>query len=212
MGQSDAAAAFDWLRIETERAYERPASEVTGNASDGGERRPPGVAGMVGSVRYQIYDAPDAPVIFMASERHFWQKFCDPVGRSDLFERFPGRVDRRSRARQRRAPDALVEISRRVRRPNGSSSVSSTTYRSLPVNTSKSLPADPQFIARLPWLREADLGADQCRFQPGSTAAWLRRGGVHRRRASTRSTLAAVLGLDESEIDELSSRRCLRSG
>ena len=93
----------DWLRIETERAYERPASEVTGNASDGGERRPPGVAGMVGSVRYQIYDARDAPVIFMASERHFWQKFCDAVGRSDLFERFPGESIADHAARQRRA-------------------------------------------------------------------------------------------------------------
>nr|MDT0664209.1 CoA transferase [Micromonospora sp. DSM 115978] len=31
IAQSDAAAALDWMRIETYRAYERPADEVTGN-------------------------------------------------------------------------------------------------------------------------------------------------------------------------------------
>ena len=39
IAQSDASAYFDWYRIETERAYQRPADEVTGNASDDGERR-----------------------------------------------------------------------------------------------------------------------------------------------------------------------------
>ena len=42
IAQSDAAAAMDWLRSETWRAYERPESEVTGNKSDGYERRAPG--------------------------------------------------------------------------------------------------------------------------------------------------------------------------
>src|SRR5438874_5743994 len=35
VAQSDAAAAIDWLRSETYRAYERPEDEVTGNKSDG---------------------------------------------------------------------------------------------------------------------------------------------------------------------------------
>src|SRR5213080_317408 len=34
VAQSDAAAYMDWYRIETWKAYERPESEVTGNASD----------------------------------------------------------------------------------------------------------------------------------------------------------------------------------
>ena len=41
IAQSDAAAAIDWYRIETVQAYERPESEVTGNASDNYERRAP---------------------------------------------------------------------------------------------------------------------------------------------------------------------------
>src|SRR5437868_2537031 len=44
VAQSDAAAAMDWLRSSTWRAYERPESAVTGNKSDGYERRPPGTA------------------------------------------------------------------------------------------------------------------------------------------------------------------------
>ena len=42
IAQSDAAAAMDWLRSETYKAYERPESEVTGNKADGYERRAPG--------------------------------------------------------------------------------------------------------------------------------------------------------------------------
>src|SRR3954464_7577974 len=46
IAQSDAAAAFDWYRGESHKAYERPQTEVTGNASDGYERRPVATAGM----------------------------------------------------------------------------------------------------------------------------------------------------------------------
>src|SRR4051794_931457 len=67
IAQSDAAAAFDWYREESFRAYERPESEVTGNKSDDYARRAPGVAGMAGGVRYQVYAAADGHVLFMAS-------------------------------------------------------------------------------------------------------------------------------------------------
>ena len=90
VAQSDAAAAFDWLRIETYRAYQRPQEEVTGNASDGYERRPPGTGGMAEAVRYQFYASSDGYVLFMASERKFWQNFCSAVGREDLFAAKPG--------------------------------------------------------------------------------------------------------------------------
>src|SRR5438445_7168068 len=39
VAQSDAAAAIDWLRSETYRAYERPDDEVTGNKADNFARR-----------------------------------------------------------------------------------------------------------------------------------------------------------------------------
>ncbi len=90
VAQSDSAAAFDWYREETYRAYERPESEVTGNASDDYVRREPAIAGMRGGVRYQVYASSDGYVLFMASEQHFWKKFCDAVDRPELFERWPG--------------------------------------------------------------------------------------------------------------------------
>ena len=91
IAQSDAAAAMDWYRSETWRAYERPESEVTGNKADDYERREPGTAGMIEGVRYQVYEAKDGRyVLFMASEQAFWKNFSDAVGRPDLFERWPG--------------------------------------------------------------------------------------------------------------------------
>ncbi|HEY4376083.1 MAG TPA: CoA transferase, partial [Acidimicrobiales bacterium] len=59
LAQSDAAAAMDWYRSESFRAYERPESEVTGNKADNYERRAPGTAGMVEGVRYQVYETSD---------------------------------------------------------------------------------------------------------------------------------------------------------
>ena len=91
VAQSDAAAAMDWYRSETWRAYERPESEVTGNKADDYERREPGTAGMIEGVRYQVYEAKDGRyVLFMASEQAFWKNFCEAVDRTDLFERWPG--------------------------------------------------------------------------------------------------------------------------
>src|SRR3954465_9623206 len=90
IAQSDEAAAFDWLRSETWKAYERPESEVTGNEADNFERRAPGTAGMEEGVRYQFYASSDGHVLFMASQREFWKNFCAGVGRMGLFERWPG--------------------------------------------------------------------------------------------------------------------------
>ena len=91
IAQSDAAAAMDWYRSETWKAYERPESEVTGNKADDYERREPGTAGMVEGVRYQVYEAKDGRyVLFMASEQVFWKNFCEAVDRVELFERWPG--------------------------------------------------------------------------------------------------------------------------
>ena len=73
IAQSDAAAAMDWYRSETWKAYERPESEVTGNKSDNYERRAPGTAGMQEGVRYQIYESSDGHILFMASEQEFWR-------------------------------------------------------------------------------------------------------------------------------------------
>jgi crotonobetainyl-CoA:carnitine CoA-transferase CaiB-like acyl-CoA transferase len=164
VAQSDAAAAVDWLRSETYRAYERPADEVTGNASDGYRRRAPGTAGMRDGVRYNIYRTKDGHVLFMASEREFWKNFCEGVGRPDLFASHPGAkyadhavgdVALRRELREiflGRTSDEWIEFGGRVNTPIA------------PVNTPQTLAGDPQFQARLPWVPQERLGADQLPF------------------------------------------------
>jgi crotonobetainyl-CoA:carnitine CoA-transferase CaiB-like acyl-CoA transferase len=164
LAQSDCAAAFDWYRSETYRSYERPEDEVTGNPSDDYERRPAATAGMRDGVRYQIYASKDGHVLFMASEQEFWRNFCDGVGRTDLFERWPGsryadhaRGNRELQSQLRdifatRTSADWVEFGGQVNTPIA------------PVNTPKTLPADPQFHSRLDWIPADRLGADQLPF------------------------------------------------
>ncbi|HEY8216009.1 MAG TPA: CoA transferase [Acidimicrobiia bacterium] len=161
IAQSDAAAYMDWYRSESWRAYERPESEVTGNASDNYERRPPGTAGMREGVRYQIYETKDGHVLFMASEREFWENFCRGVERMDLFERWPGekfadhaRGNKELHAELRdifktRTSSEWITWSNEVNTPIA------------PVNTPKTIADDPQFQERLPWIPRERLGADE---------------------------------------------------
>ncbi|CAN5643705.1 CaiB/BaiF CoA-transferase family protein [soil metagenome] len=161
IAQSDAAAAMDWLRSETYRAYERPAEEVTGNAADDHERREPGTGGMRHGVRYQFYASTDGHILFMASEQKFWRNFCDGVGRPDLFERFPGstyadharfNIELRTELREifaTRSTADWVRFGGEADTPIA------------PVNTPRTIAEDPQFRDRLPWVPAAAVGADQ---------------------------------------------------
>jgi len=162
IAQSDAAAAMDWYRSETWKAYERPESEVTGNKADDYERRAPGTAGMIEGVRYQVYEAEDGRyVLFMASEQSFWKNFCEAVGRLDLFERWPGsrfadhaRNNTELRGELRdifltRSASEWIEFGVTANFPVG------------PVNTPQTIADDPQFADRFRWFPRATLGADQ---------------------------------------------------
>jgi crotonobetainyl-CoA:carnitine CoA-transferase CaiB-like acyl-CoA transferase len=204
LAQSDCAAAFDWYRSETWRAYERPESEVTGNASDGYERRAPGTGGMREGVRYQIYASSDGHVLFMASEQAFWKNFCEAVDRPDLFERWPGstyadhaRGNRELQAELRdifvtKTSKEWVEFGGEVNTPIA------------PVNTPKTLPDDPQFADRFDWLPAAHLGADQLGFPVKFTGDPLPipdrapTPGQH-----TEAVLRAVCGYDDETLASL---------
>ena len=202
LAQSDAAAAMDWYRSETWRAYERPQSEVTGNKADDYERRAPGTAGMVEGVRYQVYETADGShVLFMASEQAFWKNFCEGVDRVDLFERWPGSKyadhARGNRELQRELRDifrtktaaAWLEFGGRVNTPIA------------PVNTPRTLLEDPQFADRFPLLPASDMGADQLftplhfvgeELPPPAKAPTV---GEH-----TEAVLRSVLGYDDNQI------------
>ncbi|HEY2813650.1 MAG TPA: CoA transferase [Acidimicrobiales bacterium] len=204
IAQSDAAAAMDWLRSETYKAYERPEDEVTGNASDNYERRLPGTAGMRNGVRYQFYETKDGYILFQASEREFWENFCRGIDRADLFERFPGsqyadhavgNVELRTTLRdifRQRTSTEWVELGERVNTPI------------VNVNTPKTLADDPQFQDRMPWLPRSVLGNDQLpspiklvgEMLPMPTKAPTP--GQH-----TDEVLRDVLGYDDSRMAEL---------
>ena len=202
LAQSDAAAAFDWYRSETWRAYERPESEVTGNKADGYERRAPGTAGMVEGVRYQVYETKEGShVLFMASEQAFWKNFCEAVGRTDLFERWPGSKyadhARGNRELRRELRDIFrtktsvewLEFGGRVNTPIA------------PVNTPKTLLDDPQFADRFPLLPAAELGTDQLFTPLHFVGEQLPRparaptAGQH-----TEEVLQSILGYDDARI------------
>lgn len=161
LAQSDAAAYMDWYRIESERAYLRPEDEVTGNPSDDYERRPAGLAGMWEGVRYQIYEASDGHVLFMASEQAFWKNFCEGVGRTELFERWPGSKfadhARGNKELQRELRDIFK--SRTQREWLEFSNTHNTPIA--PVNTPATVGDDPQFAHRLPFLPIDEVGAEQ---------------------------------------------------
>jgi crotonobetainyl-CoA:carnitine CoA-transferase CaiB-like acyl-CoA transferase len=204
IAQSDAAAAMDWLRSETWRAYGRPESEVTGNRSDGYERRAPGTAGMRDGVRYQFYRSKDGFVLLMASEREFWRNFCEGVGRADLFERYPGSQYADHARGNVELRNELVDIFASRTTAEWIELGIRVNTAIAPVNTPRTIADDPQFQTRMPWLPAARLGADMLptpiRFLdedlPMPTKA--PELGQH-----TDDILRDVLGYDDDTVDRL---------
>ena len=162
IAQSDAAAAMDWYRSETWKAYERPESEVTGNKADDYERREPGTAGMVEGVRYQVYEAKDGRyVLFMASEQAFWKNFCGSVDRMDLFEHWPGSKFADHARNNLELRRELRDIFRTRTATEWIAFGTEADFPVAPVNSPKTITTDPQFEDRFHWMGRDRLGADQ---------------------------------------------------
>ena len=204
IAQSDAAAAMDWLRSETYKAYERPESEVTGNKADNYERRAPGTAGMRDGVRYQFYESADGHVLFMASEREFWENFCNGIDRPDLFEEHPGSQYADHARGNTKLRAELVEIFRSRTTAEWLALANSANAPIAPVNTPKTLADDPQFQDRLPWIPKEQVGTDQVpspikvideEWAPPTKAPVA---GQH-----TEAVLRDILGYDAGRIAEL---------
>ena len=205
LAQSDAAAAFDWYRSETWRAYERPESEVTGNTADDYERRAPGTAGMVEGVRYQVYETKDGShVLFMASEQAFWKNFCEAVGRVDLFERWPGSKFADHARGNRELRRELRDIFRTKTSQEWIDFADEHNTTIAPANTAQTVRHDPQFQDRFRWVSYDDAGADMLLFPlhvegeelPVPTKA--PEVGEH-----TDAVLRDVLGYDDAKVAQL---------
>ena len=165
IAQSDAAAYFDWYRIESYQAHRRPLDEVYGNKADNYERRAPGTKGMKEGVRYQVHPTKDGKhVLFMASEQAFWKNFCEGVDRMELFEKWPGNVygDHAKGNKElhkilndifmTRTADEWIDFGNKVNTPIG------------PVNTPENIVDDPQFQHRMPWISKDILDADMLQY------------------------------------------------
>jgi len=204
LGQSDAAAYMDWYRIESWLAYERPESEVTGNKSDDYERRAPGTAGMKEGVRYQIYEAADGFVLFMASEQAFWKSFCACVGRMDLFEKWPGAKfadhARNNRALQAELRDLFKTKSCREWLRLGEEK----NFPIAPVNSPKSITRDPQFQERFPLYPVEGHGAEMLPFPVKFAGEALPEPSMAPQVGEhTQEVLSGVLGYDAARLDAL---------
>jgi crotonobetainyl-CoA:carnitine CoA-transferase CaiB-like acyl-CoA transferase len=204
LAQSDAAAYMDWYRIESVRAYLRPEDEVTGNASDNYERRPAGLAGMWGGVRYQAYETKDGHVLFMASERAFWKNFCEGIDRTDLFEKWPGSkfADHARNNLELQAELKAIFLTRSVKEWLDFGNEYNTPLA--PFNTQASLADDPQFQARMGFLPIEAVGCEQLPLpvfvngEPLPVPTMAPTVGQH-----TDEVMAEVLGKDAAEIAKL---------
>ncbi len=205
IAQSDAAAAMDWYRSESWKAYERPEDEVTGNASDNYVRRAPGTAGMRDGVRYQFYEASDGGfVLLQASEREFWENFCKGIDRYELFEANPGakfadhavgNVPLRRELKEiflTRTARQWVDLGLEINVPI------------INVNTPQTLADDPQFQDRFPWIPAERLGCEQ---QPSPIKYLDVEVPVPTKAPTvgqhTDEVLADLLGLDDAAISAL---------
>jgi crotonobetainyl-CoA:carnitine CoA-transferase CaiB-like acyl-CoA transferase len=204
IAQSDAAAYFDWYRIETWRNYERPQEEVYGNEADDGERRAPGVGGMRGGVRYQIYASSDGHVLFMASEQSFWKNFCEGIGRMDLFEKWPGTTYGSHARGNLELQEELTKIfgSRTSAEWIAFGDEHNTTIA--PVNTPQSILSDPQFVHRFTWVPKEEVDADMLgypvKFEGGDLPA---PGPAPSAGQHSEEVLREVAGYDEERIQKM---------
>jgi crotonobetainyl-CoA:carnitine CoA-transferase CaiB-like acyl-CoA transferase len=210
VAQSDAAAYFDWYRIETWRSYQRPEDEVHGNAADGGERRAPGIGGMRGGVRYQVYPSSDGHVLFMASEQEFWKNFCSGLGRPELFERWPGTTYGDHARGNVELQGLLTEVfgSRTTAEWVRFSSEHNTPIA--PVNTPKSILEDPQFRHRFTWFPTEQVDADMLGYPVKIASADL---PVPSRAPSpgqhSEEVLREVAGYDAERLERIRAARVL---
>ena len=164
LAQSDAAAAFDWYRGETYRAYERPESEVTGNKSDDYVRREPAIAGMRGGVRYALVRV-DRRLRALHVER---AALLEEVLRGRrpyrLFEKWPGSQYGDHARGNLEMQAELTEIFKAKTTAEWIDFGIEVNVPIAPIYTPHTVQHDPQFLDRMEWFPADVLGADQLPF------------------------------------------------
>jgi crotonobetainyl-CoA:carnitine CoA-transferase CaiB-like acyl-CoA transferase len=143
-------------------------------------------------------------VLFMASERQFWENFCAGVDRRDLFERWPGEryADHARGNEELRGELERIFAGRTTAQWVAFAGEVNTPI--CPVNDATSILSDPHFLHRFPWIPAERAGADLMPVPvavDGEVLPDLPRAptvGEH-----TAGILADVLGYRPDEIAEL---------
>ena len=159
MAEADAAALWSASRV-TQAAARR----ARGARGEKVELAPhPGLAqgqnALTEDVRYQYYKCADGRhVLFMASERKFWENFGNAVGRPDIPVRYPSAevADHMYGNRELRAE--LVEIFATRDQAEWVALGMSANFPCVPGHVGGELLDDPQFQARTRWLPAEEHG------------------------------------------------------
>jgi len=112
-------------------------------------------------VRYQMYEAEDGHVLFMASEQAFWRNFCKGVDRMDLFDRWPGAKYADHAKGNTELQRELQAIFRTKTCQEWLAFSEEHTTTIAPVNTPANIGDDPQFRHRMGFYPIESLGCEQ---------------------------------------------------
>ncbi len=140
----------------------------------------------------------------MASERAFWENFCRGTGRLDLFEKWPGSRYADHAIGNRELQAELREIFKTKTSQEWLEFGSEHNTPIAPVNSPKTIAADPQFRDRFPLYAHEEHGTDMLPFpvkflgeeMPAPTRAPTV--GEH-----NEEVLSGVLGYDAGRIAKL---------
>ncbi|MGH9027615.1 MAG: CaiB/BaiF CoA transferase family protein [Acidimicrobiia bacterium] len=162
------------------------------------------------SVRYQYYaTADDRFVLFQASERHFFERFCRAIGREDLLEREPGAEFGEHARGDRELRQALAAIFATRTQAEWVQLFVDADVPGGPVHTVPELVDDPQFQARAQLVEQQHPVAGALRLlgtpiRTGEPSRSLRPAPGHGEH--TDEVLRDVLGYDAGRIARLRRR------
>jgi len=151
VAQADAAVTWSAGALDAvmTRARQAGSKDSDSPAQSSGGDGEPGPPPMQDAVRYQYYDTADGrTILFQASERHFFERFCRAVGREDLLdgdlgaefgEHATGNVELRR---------ALAEIFATRTQQEWVDFLLEVDVPGAPVHRVAELPEDPNFRAR----------------------------------------------------------------
>jgi crotonobetainyl-CoA:carnitine CoA-transferase CaiB-like acyl-CoA transferase len=161
VSQSAAAASFNWMGLEHERAFTKaPGTPGALDADKPINKLPPGAGGLSESVRYQYYPTKDSHVLFMPTERKFWQRFCEGIGRKDIFDAHPGPEFADHARGNTELRKLLTEVFKTRTTWEWLEFALKADLPIAPVNSAKTLMADPHFTASTEWLPAEKVGMD----------------------------------------------------